>query len=106
MTELPAEDWSKRMVNIRGKEIPVWPEAQEVSRLEGSLVLVTRCADVSRYHPELIRKILEQESKSRYMANYAQGGCGTKIHHLDRWQSAAAGASPEQGSRRYFPVDG
>lgn len=90
MTELHAEDLSKRTVNIRGKEIPVWPEGQEVSRLEGSLVLVTRFADVPDYHPELIRKTLEQESNSRYKANYAQGGCGTKIFHLDRWQSAEA----------------
>jgi len=71
---LAAEDWNKRTVNIRGREIPVWPEGQEVSRLEESLVLVTRFANVPHYHPELIRKILEQESNSRYKANYAQGG--------------------------------
>ena len=34
MTELLADDWSRRTVRIGGEEIPVWPEAQKVSRLE------------------------------------------------------------------------
>ena len=91
MTELLADDWSKRTVCIRGKEIPVWPEAQKISKLiKDSLVLMTRFADVPRYHPELTRKILEQEKKSKYKADFEQGGCGIKIYHLDRWQSAEA----------------
>jgi hypothetical protein len=90
MTELLADDWSRRTVRIGGEEIPVWPEAQKVSRLEDSTVLVTCFADAPRYHPELIRKTLEQESNSRYKADYALGGCGVKIYNLNRWQSAEA----------------
>jgi hypothetical protein len=90
MTELLADDWSRRTVRIRGQKIPVWPEAQKISKLKDSLVLVTRFADMPRYHPELTRKILEQEKKSKYKTDFEQGGCGIKIYHLDRWQSAEA----------------
>jgi hypothetical protein len=90
MTELSADDWSRRTVRIRGKEIPVWPEAQKIISLKNSLVLITRFADVPRYHPELVRRILEQEKKSRYKADFERGGCGVKIYHLDRWQCAEA----------------
>jgi len=90
MADLNTNDWSKRTVRIRGKDVPVWPETQEISNLEDSSVLITQFADAQHYHPGLTRKILELESESRYMADYGQGGCGIKIYHLDRWQSAEA----------------
>jgi hypothetical protein len=90
MTAVPVEQWSTRTVSIRGSEIPVWPEDQKISKLHKSLVLMTRFTDVLRYHTELTRKILALENESRFMADYAPGGCGIKIYHLDRWQSAIA----------------
>jgi hypothetical protein len=90
MSELFADDRIRRTVRIRGKEIPVWPEGQKISKLKDSLVLTTRFTDVPRYHSELTRKILELEKKSTYKTDFAQGSCGIKIYHLDRWQSAEA----------------
>jgi len=90
MTESLANHWSSRTVLICGEEIPVWPEAQEIRKLEDSAVLMTHFADVPHYHPELIRKTLEMKSASRYVAEYSLGGCGNKVYHLDRWQSAEA----------------
>ena len=90
MTESLANHWSSRTVLIRGEEIPVWPEAQEIRKLEDSVVLMTHFADAPQYHPELIRKTLEMKSASRYTAEYSLGGCGNKVYHLDRWQPAEA----------------
>jgi len=77
-------------VNVRGSAIPVWPEGQKITRLKKSLVLMTRFTDVPHYHSELNRKILALEQAGRFKADYAPGGCGIKIYHLDRWQSDEA----------------
>ncbi len=77
-------------MSIRGSEIPVWPEGQKISKLRKSLVLMTCFTDVPHYHTELTRKILALENEARFKADYAPGGCGIKIYHLDRWQSAEA----------------
>lgn len=62
-------------MHIRGEDIPVWPEAQEISKLEDSVVLITQFVDAPLYHPELTRKILELKSQSKYAAEYPPGGC-------------------------------
>ena len=90
MTESLVDERNKRTVRIRGEEIPVWPEGQEIINIKDSLVLMTRFADVPRYHSELARKILKLEKKSTYKTDFGRGGCGIKIYHLDRWQSAEA----------------
>jgi len=90
MTGTQEIDWSRRTVRIHNREVSVWPETQKISKLMDSLVLMTRFEDVPRYHPGLIQKTLELEKKSRFMTDYAFGGCGIKIYHLDRWHSAEA----------------
>ncbi len=90
MTNPLLDQWTRRTVNIRGEEIAVWPASQKITKLLDTFILMTRFEDVPRYHPELTRKVFEQEKKSKFKVDFGQGGCGTKIFHLDRWQSAEA----------------
>lgn len=90
MTGLSSGHWSRRTVQVDGTALTVWPEHQKISKLRDSLVLMTRFTDVARYHPALIRKILQLESSSRFRGDYALGGCGIKVYHLDRWQCPEA----------------
>jgi len=90
MTQTPIPEGDRQTVQIGGQAVTVWPGQQKITRLPGSLVLMTRFEDAPQFHPELVRTMLELEQQARFTADYARGGCGVKIFHLDRWQCPEA----------------
>lgn len=80
-------DW----IEIGSRRIEVWPEGQ---RCEGAddqrTVLRTSFDDIEAYHTRLTAEILELAWNPQHANQYARSLGGTKLYHLDQWESAEA----------------
>ena len=77
-------------VTIGGRDFPVWPSGQEVRPLGHRTIGLTSFADASGIHPSLIERIHALEGDQRFASRYFRAAGGTKVYHLDRWESPAA----------------
>lgn len=80
-------DW----VELGSKRIEVWPEGQKFKAPdEHGTVLRTAFDDIESYHPRLTAQILELAWDPQYANQYARSLGGTKLYHLDQWESPEA----------------
>jgi hypothetical protein len=75
---------------IGTREHPVWPPGQEVRPLGHRTIGLTTFADAAEFHPALVARIRALETDPRFAAHHFRAGGGTKIYHLERWESAEA----------------
>jgi hypothetical protein len=75
---------------IGTREFPVWPMGQAVHPLGHRTIGLTTFGDVAAFHPALLSRIQALESDLRFSARHFRAGGGTKIYHLDRWESPEA----------------
>ncbi len=85
-----SSDMQNSVVFLGNQPVSVWPKGQEIRVLDHPLIMATRFADFELYHPRLIGKILEMERRPRVRKQYFRGACGTKVHHVDRWNFSEA----------------
>ncbi|MCG8355462.1 MAG: 2OG-Fe(II) oxygenase family protein [Kiloniellales bacterium] len=79
------------IVQVSQQPVPVWPEGQRVlSRDKQRTILRTVFTDTEAYHPALIARVLEMAQDPRWSAQYSRSLGGTKLYHLDQWDSAEA----------------
>lgn len=81
---------ARNIINLGLKEVEIWPEDQKVEVRRDLAIKMTAFTDIEEYHPRLITKILELEQKHRIRKRYFRGACGTKIHHIDKWDYSGA----------------
>lgn len=73
------------------KKIDIWSNNQNISPLKSDpAIAMTHFADYHEYHPELIKKMRELERDRSFVDRLPRGSCGTKVRHIDKWNSAAA----------------
>ncbi len=65
--------------------LPFVPDKVEFAPQTDDSILVTKFTDAKKYHPGLIKKILELESSTRAAQKTIPGSCGTKIYDVDAW---------------------
>ena len=78
-----------RVVHLESEAVPIWPEGQTFETLDGILHF-TRFADTDRYHPRLMRAILEKEQQASAVKRYGRSGGGNKVYYFDRWDCPEA----------------
>ncbi len=70
---------------------PVWPPGQTWQTLPGRPpVLLAHFTDTAAYHAGLIARIQALENDEEMSKRYVRVVSGTKVHHLDRWNSPEA----------------
>ena len=77
-------------LSLEDGDIDVWPEAQEIKPWVERSVRIARFADIDRYHPALIDRVLANESDPRFTKRWTEGVGGAKVYHPDRWDCPAA----------------
>lgn len=77
-------------VVIGDKVFPVWPAGQEVRPLGHRTIGITTFADAPEFHAALVARILSLENDPRFASRYFRAAGGTKIHHLERWETPEA----------------
>ena len=77
-------------IQLGMKPVDVWPKGLDSEVCGDPAIHRITFADAREYHPRLIARILELEENHRLRRRYFRGGCGTKIHHLEKWASAEA----------------
>lgn len=78
---------SGETIQLGMKPIEIWPKNLESEVCGDSTIHKLVFTDTREYHPRLIAKILELEENHRLRKRQYDGGCGTKIHHLEKWAS-------------------
>jgi len=77
-------------VRIGAREFPIWPAGQAVRPLGHRTIGITTFADAAEIHAALIERIHALEGDSRFASRYFRAAGGTKVYHLDRWESPEA----------------
>jgi hypothetical protein len=72
------------------RQIPVWPEGQEIRSLDGEgVVFKTSFADHADYHPALHQALQARLADPTVRAQYGKAMGGTKIYRLEDWEESA-----------------
>ena len=78
-------------VDIGGRQVPVWPEGQEIRSLDGEgVVFKTDFADHEAYHPALQEALRARLADPAVGAQYGKALGGTKVYRLEDWEEPAA----------------
>jgi len=82
-------DIHKHKVNVRGKNLYIWPSDTEVVEITDSpLTYTTRFTDIENYHDKLKERILELEKKEEHTHQVIIGG--NKVRYVHEWETAEA----------------
>ncbi len=65
--------------------LAVWPDGQEIKPRGDRYIFGTRFADIDAYHRRLREHILGLENDTTHSRWLFRGGCGRKVHDIDRW---------------------
>ena len=80
-------DIHKSKVNVRGKNIYIWPSDIEVIQITDSpMTFLTTFTDIEKYHVKLKERILELEKEKSQTHRFAIGG--SKVRYVDEWETA------------------
>lgn len=78
-------------ITVDGRALPVWPADQRLrGRGEAIKVYRTTFSDVDAYHPRLIEQVLAAAAEPRNARQYSRSLGGTKLYHLEAWDSPEA----------------
>ena len=78
-------------VSIGSHAVPVWPRDQRIkARGDAVRILTTTFTDTAAYHPGLIAHVLAMKADPRFAGQYGRSLGGTKLYHLDQWDSPEA----------------
>lgn len=77
-------------ISIEGRDVPVWPAGQKVESFAHPEILVTFFADAAAFHERLVARIRALEQDRRLASAPVRAFGGTKIYHLDQWESPEA----------------
>lgn len=82
-------DIHKHKVNVRGKNIYIWPADIDVLEITDSpMTYHTSFTDIEKYHKKLKERILELEKKESQTHRFEIGG--SKVRYVDEWETAEA----------------
>ena len=82
-------DIHKHKVNVRGKNIYIWPTDTDVVEITDSpMTYHTNFTDIEKYHDKLKERILELEKQESQTHRMIIGG--SKVRYVDEWDTAEA----------------
>lgn len=82
-------DIHKSKVNVRGKNIYIWPTDIDVVEITDSpMTYHTTFTDIDKYHEKLKERILELEKEESQTHRFQIGG--SKVRHVHEWGTAEA----------------
>ena len=77
----------KKKINVRGKNIKIWPAELEVIEItDCPMTYHTTFTDTEKYHDKLIERILELEKDEKHTHNFEIGG--NKVRYVHEWGTA------------------
>lgn len=80
-------------VRVGDALVPTWPDGQSMDVLVPARVVITRFADVERYHAALTAAVSAARENPPFVdakPNRLHWACGAKVRHLARWEAPAA----------------
>jgi hypothetical protein len=82
-------DIHKSKVNVRGKNIYVWPsDTDVVNIIDSPMTYHTNFTDIDKYHAKLKERILELEKDQNHTHRFDIGG--SKVRYVHEWGTAEA----------------
>jgi len=84
-------EWSEPdSLRVGDTDLPLWPRGQDAELLsEEPTIVSTRFADEAVYRAALVERLLELEGDPAHSHRMPTGG--SKVRHLDQWNSPEAG---------------
>ena len=77
----------KKKVNVRGKNIKIWPTELEVLEItDCPMTYQVNFTDIDKYHDKLKERVLELEKDENFRHNFEIGG--NKIRFVHNWGTA------------------
>ena len=79
-------DIHKTKVNVRGKNIYIWPSDTDVlDILDSPMTYVANFTDIEKYHEKLKERILELEQEKDHTHRFQIGG--SKVRYVHEWET-------------------